>query len=259
MTKEGAMAHDAQPLTQPQPTGKPNPTKAQQKNTESSDDAEENARKQMEQELHTRENARFQKTKEDIEKAMQQSAELKALAQHLKIDITPEGLRIQIIDQDGDPMFPSGSAAMYDKTRKLMGAVAQLIQTLPNGISVRGHTDSHPYAAGADYTNWELSSDRANATRRILQENGIPEKRLSNVMGKADTEPFIPKDPMDARNRRMSIILLRETLEEAVKRGEFGSTAKLPEPQQPPVETAPAPVEIPVKTYQKTQGAVQFP
>ncbi len=249
MTKEGAMAEDAQAMTQSQETGKPSSGEAGQTVTESSSESDQ--QEQMEAELRSREDAKFEETRQDIEKAIQSSPELKELASHLMIDITPEGLRIQIIDQDGDPMFPSGSAAMYEKTQKLMGKVAELIAKLPNAISVRGHTDASKYASAEGYTNWELSADRANASRRLLSAHGIPEKRLANVMGKADTDPFIQKDPLDARNRRISILLLRETLEEALKRGEFGSI-KTPVI----IKKAPAPI---IKPFQKTQGNIQFP
>ncbi len=245
ISKEGAMAQNAQEMTQPT-TGKPADT-----------DDNTSRERQMEQELKSREDARFEQTKQDLEKAIQQEAELRDLARHLMIDITPEGLRIQVIDQDGDPMFPSGSAQMFDKTRKLMGKVAELIAKLPNGISVRGHTDANPYNNGKGYTNWELSADRANATRRILEDDKIPESRMANVMGKAETEPFLPKSPLDPRNRRISIVLLRESLQDAIKRGEFGKKDAPNVPAAPQPYVPAQPVEIPA--YQKTQGAVQFP
>jgi chemotaxis protein MotB len=243
ISKEGAMTQTQQEMTQPT-TGK------------SAKSSEDQANEDAEKQLRERENARFQEVKAALEKAVQNDQEL---AKHLLVDITPEGLRIQIIDQNGDPMFPSGSAQMYDKTKKLMGEVADLILKLPNQISVRGHTDAHPYANGADYTNWELSSDRANATRRILEEHKIPEKRIANVMGKSDTEPFIVKDPMDARNRRISILLMREKLEDAVKRGEFGIQTIPQKPTQPQQNYTPPTPAAPIPSYQKTQGAVQFP
>jgi chemotaxis protein MotB len=249
ISKEGAMTQNQQDMNQSQSTGKPNQTTPE----------DQNSTQQMEAELRAHEDARFEATKKALEDAVKQEAELKDLARHLMIDITPEGLRIQIIDQNGDPMFPSGSAQMYDKTKVLMSKVAELIKKLPNDISVRGHTDAHPYASGADYTNWELSSDRANASRRILEDHDIPEKRLANVMGKAETDPLLPKDPLDARNRRITIMLLREKLVDAVKRGEFGPNVKMPPPPQPQTYSPPAQQPIQVPAYQKTQGAVQFP
>jgi chemotaxis protein MotB len=254
MTKEGAMASTQQDLVQQQVTGKPSSSQSTAHQGTDSDDSQE---KSEEQQLQAEEDHKFEQTKEDIDKAILQSEELKDLAKHLFIDITPEGLRIQIIDQDGDPMFPSGSAVMFEKTQKLMAKVAELIAKLPNNISVRGHTDAHAYPGTNGYTNWELSADRANASRKILEANGIPEKRIANVMGKSDTEPFVPKDPNDARNRRISIILLRETLQEAIKNGEIKATG--PVPSTTPQPYIPAPPPAPGTTYQRTQGAVQFP
>lgn len=252
---EGAMTDTQQEMTKQETTGK-----ASNDNTASNVNqttAEAQDTRDMEQELKQREDARFEKTKEDIEKALQESDEMKDLAKHLMIDITPEGLRIQIIDQDKDPMFASGSAQMFEKTQKLMAKVADMIKPLPNAISVRGHTDATPYAnASGTYTNWELSADRANATRRILESDSIPQKRLANVMGKADTEPFIAQAPTDPRNRRISLLLLRESLEDAIKRGEFSkNNPKAPIKYLVPPKPAPQPAP----NYQKTQGAVQFP
>ena len=243
MATEGAMATNVQPLTKMDSTGKPSSEEANQSQQQ----------KAMEQQLKQREDERFDQAKQEIEKEMAESAELQDLAKHLQIDVTPEGLRIQIIDQNGDPMFPSGSAQMFAKTRKLLDLVAPFIIKMPNPVSMRGHTDSHPYAGDDGYSNWELSSDRANATRRALIDDKLPEKRVANVMGKSDTEPFIPKDPGDARNRRISILLMREQLADAIKRGEFGPNVKVAVPAPPPLPAPPAP------TFQRTQGAVQFP
>ena len=110
----------------------------------------------------------------------------------LKIDMTPEGLRIQIIDQEGKPLFASGSATPLLHTKKLLKKVSSVIQKLPNEISVRGHTDSVPYGVNNNYSNWELSADRANASRRELLKGGMPAPRLNNVVGKADTDHFFP-------------------------------------------------------------------
>ena len=158
------------------------------------------------------EQKKFEDAQRKIQKTMEATPELKALAKNLLVDTTPEGLRIQVIDQDGESMFALGSAQMYEKTRKLMAAVAEIIKEMPNEISVRGHTDGVPYGAEASYTNWELSSDRANATRRELLKSDIGDERLNNVVGKADTEHLFPEDPTDDRNRRISIVLLKEEL-----------------------------------------------
>ena len=141
---------------------------------------------------------------------MQSVPELAALSDSLIIDQTPEGLRIQIVDQDRLSMFPIGSAAMFDRTRQLIGMVSRAIADLPNRISIKGHTDSTPFVSGASSENWELSSDRANASRRALIEAGMSRGRIADVTGKADTDHLYPDDPDSPRNRRISIILLRD-------------------------------------------------
>jgi chemotaxis protein MotB len=190
--------------------------------------------------------------KKEIEEAIKDDPELKELMKNVMMDMTPEGMRIQIVDQEGRPMFPSGSAEMYDYTRKLMSKVAEIILKMPNNISVRGHTDSVPYGTGAKYTNWELSADRANSTRRILAETNIPETRLTNVMGQADREPLLPENPKDAKNRRMSIILLKESIEAAFERGAFKDKVKKGSQLDQDIKKQ-------IDTYKKSQGAVQFP
>jgi chemotaxis protein MotB len=157
-----------------------------------------------------REEKRFEEAKKALEDAVKGSPELQALAKNLMIDETPEGLRIQLVDQDKSPMFPVGSADMADSAKKLMGSVAQAISKLPNKISISGHTDSTQYALGAKYTNWELSADRANATRREFLNDGVPAERLSRVIGTADQDPINKTDPSAPQNRRISIVLLRE-------------------------------------------------
>jgi chemotaxis protein MotB len=128
------------------------------------------------------------------------------------IDRTPEGLRIQIVDQDRQPMFPLGSAEMLEPAKKLMALIAQAVLRLPNKISISGHTDATPYALGK-YSNWELSADRANASRREFVGDGVPEDRISRVVGQADRDPLVPDDPTSPRNRRISVVLLREAKE----------------------------------------------
>ncbi len=202
--------------------------------------AEELSKEQLENEIKAREDKEFEQVKKEIETQLD-SSDLKDLKKNLKVDMTPEGLRIQIVDQDGASMFPSGSAIPFEKTTKLLSMVAQIIKTMPNQVSVRGHTDGKQYNKGANYTNWELSTERANASRRVLLESGIEEKKVSNVVGKADTENLNPKDPLDPQNRRISVVLLRESLTK--QSGTVNSTNNTPEDPG----------------YRRTQGNIQFP
>jgi len=256
VSTEGAMATEVQTLTEEQPTGVAGDQE------ETTDTTQENIKKQLEEQLRAEENERFEKAKEELEKKIAENPELAALAENLMIDITPEGLRIQIIDQDGKPMFASGSPTMYGYTKSLIKAVADVINIMPNNVSVRGHTDAHPYGAGAKYTNWELSADRANSCRRTLLHNGVPVERLSDVMGKADRELLIADDPFDARNRRITIILLRESIEKALQRGAFGKGEQTQEEDGTP-KHRPLPIpeepKKPVHKFERTPGEVYFP
>lgn len=175
-------------------------------------DASKISEKAIKEEIEKRETEMFEKAEEELRQAMQSFPELQELAENLIIDQTPEGLRVQIVDQEGKSMFPLGSAQMFDKTTELMQIVSDVMKKLPNKISIRGHTDSVQYRADAEYTNWELSTDRANASRRTMLETGLPAKRIENVVGKADSDHLIPEDPKSPQNRRISIILLRESL-----------------------------------------------
>ena len=161
--------------------------------------------------LAKREEEQFAKAEHDLRQAIQDVPELRQLAQNLLIDRTPEGMRIQIVDQGRLAMFPLGSPAPFDHTKQLLAMVAKVVQRMPNKIAVTGHTDATPYAAGGrPYDNWELSTDRANSSRRGLLTAGVPGTRITRVVGKADQEPLFAENPADPRNRRISIVLLRE-------------------------------------------------
>ena len=169
--------------------------------------------KELEHKFAEREEKRFEAAEKLLKDAMKEVPELAKLKDNLVIDSTPEGLRIQLVDEDKQPMFPLGSAEMLDPAKKLMALVAQVVQRLPNKISISGHTDSTPYAMGGKYSNWELSTDRANASRREFINDGIPPERVTRIIGLADREPFMPDDPASPRNRRISIVLLRAAKE----------------------------------------------
>jgi len=168
------------------------------------DDAVEKAAKKKEQE-------QFEKAEKEIREKMEENPAFKRLAKSLVIDNTPEGLRIQVVDQEGLAMFPSGGAKMYTHTRRLLELVVQVINKMPQKLAISGHTDSKKFVDEHGYGNWELSADRANATRRALGGFGVPESRIGRVVGKAATEPLVKEDPEAAKNRRLSIILLRGT------------------------------------------------
>jgi chemotaxis protein MotB len=156
-----------------------------------------------------REGAEFASAEASLRQALQDLPEFAELSKHLIMDQTPEGLRIQLVDQEGRAMFQGSSAEPLPRTRHLLEAVAKVIEALPNRISISGHTDATT-PAGGGYTNWDLSSDRANAARRVLEAQGIDSDRIYQVTGKAASEPLYPDDPEQPANRRISIVLLRE-------------------------------------------------
>jgi chemotaxis protein MotB len=189
------------------------------------------------------EDEQFREAEHQLRQAIQQVPDLKSLAQNLLIDRTPEGMRIQLVDQDQVSMFPLGSADMLDHTRKLLDLVAQIVAHMPNKISISGHTDSKPFANDKGYSNWELSADRANASRRELLAAGLSPDRISYVTGKADQDPLLPDDPSNPRNRRISIVLLREHPDAT---GSDAAPAAEPAPAATPApEAAPAPAAAP--------------
>jgi chemotaxis protein MotB len=155
------------------------------------------------------EKAAFEKAAQQIRQAVQQDPALSGLAKQLAIDMTPEGLRIQIMDEVKAPMFDTGSSTPNERARLLLQKVVPVLLRLQQSISIAGYTDATPFP-GPGRTNWELSAERANATRRLLTEAGLPGARISSVTGRADRDPLLPADPFAAANRRIAIVVLRE-------------------------------------------------
>ena len=161
------------------------------------------------QAMANRETAEFASAEASLRQAMQDLPDYAELSRNLIIEQTPEGLNIQLVDQEGRAMFQGSSATPLPRTQHLLNMVSKVIQQLPNRISISGHTDSiAPGASG--YSNWDLSADRANAARRILEKAGVEGDRIYEVAGKGDREPLYPDDPDLPANRRISIVLLRE-------------------------------------------------
>lgn len=162
-------------------------------------------------ELARREREVLDQVAAQIQAAVRDDPDLVDLARQLLIEQTPEGLRIQVLDAEREPMFALGGSAPNDRARALLTRVAQAIARLPNAVAIAGHTDATPFRGGAERSNWDLSAERANATRRLLTEAGLPESRIRSVTGHADREPLLPAAPGAAANRRVSITVLRGT------------------------------------------------
>jgi chemotaxis protein MotB len=166
-------------------------------------------------ELKRQEEKRLEDLKAKIESAIAQDPQLAEFAKQIKLDITREGLRIQIIDDQNRPMFDTGKAVLKDYTREILHQIGHVLNDVDNRISLAGHTDAAPYALGErGYSNWELSADRANASRRELVAAGIDEGKIVRVVGLASSVPFVESNPLDPSNRRISIVVLNKESEE---------------------------------------------
>jgi len=145
-----------------------------------------------------------------LRQALQDMPELTEISKHIMIEESKEGLNIEIVDQDGRSMFPEGSKEPYERTRRLIEKIAAPLKGTPYRLSISGHTAASKTPARPGYGAWELSADRANAVRRLLEEQGVPLSHFLQVIGKADTQPLFPDDPYIAANRRVTITLMRE-------------------------------------------------
>jgi chemotaxis protein MotB len=154
------------------------------------------------------EQAQFAKAAAEMQKAIKNDPDLAPIARQLSVDLTPEGLRVQIRDSDGLPMFESGSAEPNARATAVLKRLAPLLLTLHEPISIGGYTDATPYT-GEGKTNWDLSADRANATRRVLTGFGLPDSRIRDVTGHGDRDLLVPNDPRAANNRRIALLLVR--------------------------------------------------
>ncbi len=146
-----------------------------------------------------------------LRQAMQDLPELTEISRNVIFQETPDGFNIEIVDQDGRSMFAEGATQPYERTKKLLQAMAPTLRKMPNRLKVSGHTSvARGGSARPGSRGWELSTERALAVREILAQHGMPDNRFSAVVGKADTEPLFPDDPSIAANRRITILLMRE-------------------------------------------------
>ena len=178
---------------------------------------------------------KLQELSEQVDSELKNNAKLAQYASQIKLDLTRDGLRIQIVDSLNRPMFASGSAVVQPYMRDLLRAIGSVLVEVPNRLTLEGHTDAQPFGAGgAGYSNWELSADRANASRRELVAGGLTEERVLRVQGLASSQPFNRDDPVDPQNRRISIIVMNRDAEDRFDR----PNADRVEPQQPETDTS---------------------
>ena len=166
------------------------------------------------------ETKRFEELRKELLEAIEKSEALQKFKNQLLIDITSEGLRIQIVDAQNRPMFDLSGTVMKPYARELLLEVGKSLNGLPNRLSISGHTDDTPFVGGdrTRYTNWELSADRANAARRVLVEGGLGIDKVARVVGMSSYVMLDAKNPMNPMNRRISIVVLNKATEEALAR-----------------------------------------
>lgn len=151
----------------------------------------------------------FEKAEEQIKKALEEDPNLQEIQDNIIVEQTPEGLKIEILDSDKDTMFKPGGAELTNFGKDVLKRMLPVIQKMPNHISLTGHTDATPFPKGSMLSNWDLSTQRANASRRYLVEQGMEGERPAKIVGRADKELLLPNEPKSPRNRRITIILLR--------------------------------------------------
>lgn len=182
---------------------------------------EERIRNETKQEI-----AKLKDLKSKIEASIENNKKLKEFKKQIMLDLTTEGLRIQIVDEKNRPMFRSGSAQLEDYTRDILREIGLMLNDMPNKVSLSGHTDATAYAtAGGRYSNWELSADRANASRRELIAGGLVEEKIVRVVGLSSAVLFDKDQPQNPINRRISIIVMNKKAEEAAQQD--GGTVQL--------------------------------
>ena len=159
--------------------------------------------------LAKKEQDAFASAAQSLRQSLQDMPELAELSKQIMIDQTPEGLRIQLVDQEGRSMFQENSKVPNDRAKILLRAVSKVINQLPNRVTISGHTSANAYGKKQD-GDWALSAARADASRQVLRGVGVDDDRIYQVSGKANSEPLYADDPTLAGNRRISIILLRE-------------------------------------------------
>ena len=161
------------------------------------------------------EKARLEALKKKVEDVLAANPKLAALESQIRLEMTRDGLRIQIVDDQNRPMFDSGSAVVKPYMRELLREIGGVLTEVPNRLTLEGHTDAQPFGSGErGYSNWELSSDRANASRREIVAGGLPEDRMLLVQGMASSRLFLPADPASPMNRRISVIVMNREAEE---------------------------------------------
>lgn len=190
-------------------------------------------------EQHRAERARLEALKQKLLDKIAAEPRLAAVKGQIRLDMTRDGLRIQIVDENNQAMFDSGSAVVRPTMRDVLRDIGAVLAEVPNPLTLEGHTDAQSFGMGAlGYSNWELSSDRANASRRELLAGGLPQDHVLRVQGLAHSVPLVPKDPNSPANRRISIVVMNQ---EALERVYLTTPEVAESPSEPHLPLIPAP------------------
>lgn len=182
--------------------------------------------KSAKEELERLETERLTQLKSRVESAIDRHRMLRIFKKQLFLDITGEGMRIQIVDEKNRPMFALASAELQPYTKEILHEIGTLLNDVPNKITISGHTDAKPFAGGEKgYSNWELSTDRANACRRELVAGGMGDDKVIRVVGLASSVLLDKENPESPQNRRISIVVMNKKMEEATLKGDDGKSA----------------------------------
>lgn len=244
----GSGAGDATTVIQ---GGGPNLTASVGQVKNGDNDSKRRSPHQLRQELEKIEKERMVKLKQRIDAAILANAKLAEFRHQIRVEITPDGLRIQIVDDFNRPMFELGSSRVQPYMREILHEIGKVLNEVDNKVALSGHTDGAPYAGGERfYSNWELSSDRANASRRELIAGGMDPSKIVRVVGLADSSLLVKDEPRSPLNRRISIIVLNKLAEDRLHRAggelEAGTAEDVkdalpPEPENDPMPSAAAP------------------
>jgi chemotaxis protein MotB len=232
----GSGAGDANTVIQ---GGGPNLTASVGQVKNGDNDSKRRSPHQLRQELEKLEKERMVRLKQRIDAAILANAKLSEFRHQIRVEITPDGLRIQIVDDFNRPMFELGSSRVQPYMREILHEIGKVLNEVDNKIALSGHTDAAPYAGGDRfYSNWELSSDRANASRRELIAGGMDPAKIVRVVGLADSSLLVKDDPRSPLNRRISIIVLNKLAEDRLNRAggeiEVGSAEEVKDGLPPP-------------------------
>jgi chemotaxis protein MotB len=198
---------------------------------------------QAREQVQAAEHKKLETLMEELKEAVSKSQALEPFKDQLLLNITPEGIRIQIVDAQNRPMFDVGSARLRDYTQSILHELTPYLSSVPNRISITGHTDIRPYPGQGGYSNWELSADRANAARRALVSAGLPDEKIARVVGLSSSVLFDKQDPQSPINRRISIVIMTKQAEEDALKTDVANTT--PVGNGPAIGTDTAPTSAP--------------